>query len=61
MVGSRSLTEEFQELKEEFEEEYSEEGQCSCHINPPCDSCTHPGNPNNLDENPDAWVEGECL
>ena len=32
-------------------------GNCSCHISPPCSSCTHPGNPANLDVTDDAWGE----
>lgn len=31
------------------------DGNCSCHISPPCCSCTHPGNPLNLEEDDDAW------
>lgn len=31
---------------------------CSCHISPPCSSCTHPGNPLNLEEDHQAWVYG---
>ncbi len=33
-------------------------GNCSCHIIPPCGSCTHPGNPHNLDADDEAWVMG---
>jgi hypothetical protein len=32
-------------------------GNCSCHIRPPCPSCTHEGNPLNLEETPEAWGE----
>jgi hypothetical protein len=32
-------------------------GNCSCHISPPCGSCTHEGNPRNLEETPEAWGE----
>lgn len=28
---------------------------CSCHIAPPCGSCTHPGNPMNQDEDETCW------
>jgi len=28
---------------------------CSCHLNPPCCLCTHPGNPNNQAEDPECW------
>ena len=31
------------------------DGNCSCHISPPCGLCTHPGNPRNLEETEDAW------
>ena len=30
-------------------------GSCSCHISPPCGSCTHPGNPLNQEFNDDCW------
>ena len=30
-------------------------GNCSCHINAPCSSCTHEGNPRNLEDDPRAW------
>jgi hypothetical protein len=33
------------------------EGNCSCHINPPCNSCLHPGNPLNQEEDENCWVE----
>lgn len=33
------------------------DGNCSCHISPPCGSCTHEGNPINLEETPEAWGE----
>jgi len=33
------------------------DGNCSCHISPPCSSCTHPGNPLNLENDPFAWGE----
>lgn len=32
---------------------------CSCHISPPCGSCTHPGNPLNQDEDDSCWVDEE--
>lgn len=32
---------------------------CTCHLgHPPCGYCTHPGNPENQEEDPDAWEEG---
>lgn len=36
---------------------FFEDGGCRCFISPPCESCTHPGNPVNLDEADDAWGE----
>jgi len=38
----------------EWDEMY-DGGNCSCHINPPCDSCTHEGNPIGLEETDEAW------
>ena len=46
-------------LKPEYEElyeEFLELGGCTCFNNPPCNSCTHPGNPMNLECNDDAWI-----
>lgn len=43
-------------LSEGFQSLYGEI-DCSCHINPPCNSCLHPGNPKNLEENPDVWED----
>jgi len=43
-----------QALKEEFEADMADYG-CSCHISPPCGYCMHPGNPDNLEETPEAW------
>lgn len=50
------LTEAAQAQSDEFRALYGD-GNCSCHISPPCDSCTHPGNPRNLDEDDEAWVK----
>ena len=52
----------------EFLREFSDYG-CSCHINPPCSHCVHPGNPINLescgyDEDGDPLEpkrDSECL
>ena len=41
-------------LQSQFEATFGT-GNCSCHTNPPCGSCTHPGNPVCLDETPEAW------
>lgn len=31
-------------------------GGCSCHLNAPCSSCTHPGNPEAQEQDDAAWV-----
>ena len=51
------LTPEGEELLWEFQEECGYNGNCSCHISPPCGSCTHPGNPLNLEGDPSLWEE----
>lgn len=28
---------------------------CSCHICPPCNTCTHPGHPESLVNTPEYW------
>jgi len=48
------LKEKYQELSDEFESHYEDMG-CSCHINPPCGYCTHPGNPICLESEGDVW------
>lgn len=40
--------------RDQFDSELSG-GNCSCHIAPPCGSCTHPGNPLNQAEDEDCW------
>lgn len=55
----RILTAEGFELKKKYEVNLAEQGGCSCHINPPCDSCVYPGNPDNLAESPDLWEDGK--
>lgn len=52
----RILTDEGQELRDEFENHFKDNG-CSCHIHPPCGHCTHPGNPANLFEDERMWTE----
>ncbi len=49
------LSEYGEELQEEFEAAHGD-SCCSCHINPPCSYCTHPGNPICLENTPEAWV-----
>ena len=52
----RILTPEAEAEREDFEARYGMLGNCSCHISPPCGSCTHPGNPRNQEEDETAWV-----
>ncbi|WOB06493.1 hypothetical protein [Piscinibacter gummiphilus] len=51
------LTDEAEEESLDFYRRYGE-GNCSCHLSPPCGSCTHPGNPLNQAEDDSAWVMG---
>ena len=44
-----------QDDRDQFVSIFGYGGNCSCHLHPPCGSCTHPGNPYNQDENEDAW------
>lgn len=53
-VMVRMLTEDADAERGEFNSQY-DGGNCSCHISPPCGSCTHPGNPMNQDEDETAW------
>ncbi|MDP4076200.1 hypothetical protein [Acidovorax sp. A1169] len=50
------LTPEAQGERDDFDRSY-DGGNCSCHLSPPCGSCTHPGNPRNQEEDPDAWMD----
>jgi DNA repair exonuclease SbcCD ATPase subunit len=52
----RILTPEAEAEREDFEARYGMLGNCSCHISPPCGSCTHPGNPRNQEEDETAWM-----
>jgi len=49
----RSAREDYHEYMDKFGDHV---GNCSCHISPPCPSCTHPGNPENLAEEDAAWL-----
>lgn len=68
VAGSRTLTPEAGADRDDFAL-ISNYGSCSCHINPPCGYCTHPGNPMNQDEDAECWVEtpsmfraiGDCV
>lgn len=52
----RTLTPEGQADRDDFEREYGTEGNCSCHLSPPCGSCMYPGNPRNQEEDDTCWV-----
>lgn len=52
----KRLTEVAQFDRDEFVEIYGPTGNCSCHNHPPCDSCIHPGNPHNQEED-DCWED----
>jgi len=51
------LTEQAQADRDDYNDYISRHG-CSCHINPPCSACTHPGNPL-CQEDHEFWVEVE--
>jgi len=51
---ARVLTQEAEDERVDWERHY---GDCSCHLSPPCGSCTHPGNPANQAEDDSCWVE----
>ncbi|HYG24454.1 MAG TPA: hypothetical protein VEH04_16875 [Verrucomicrobiae bacterium] len=53
---SKRLTKEAQIERDDFTGLYGE-GNCSCHLSPPCNSCTHPGNPRNQEEDEACWEE----
>lgn len=55
MTRERQLTAEAEAERDDFEREHGYSGNCSCHIAPPCGSCTHPGNPRNQAEDESAW------
>jgi len=50
----RRLTAAGEAAKSEWDRYYASSG-CSCHISPPCSSCTHPGNPDNIEEIAEYW------
>ncbi len=52
----RVLTPEAQAERAQFVAKYDHDGNCSCHISPPCGSCMHPGNPRNQDEDESCWM-----
>ena len=57
-VGKR-LTKEAEADREDFVAEYGLEGNCSCHLSPPCNSCLHPGNPAQQEENEECWEDDD--
>lgn len=56
----KRLTPEAQAERDEFESAYGHGGNCSCHLSPPCGSCTHPGNPHNQAEDETAWEDDDA-
>lgn len=42
--------------REDFIHSYGHDGNCSCHLSPPCSSCVHPGNPLNQEEDSQCWI-----
>lgn len=56
---TRVLTAEAETERADFKREYGHDGNCHCHLSPPCASCTHPGNPLNQDEDDSCWVDHE--
>lgn len=51
------LSDEWEAEADDFRRVHGDRG-CACFLSPPCNHCTHPGNPLNLDETPEAWVMG---
>ena len=49
------LTDEAEAERKQFESTFGSDGNCSCHLSPPCNSCIHPGNPLNQDEDETCW------
>lgn len=52
----KTLKQEYEDLHNDFLRDYADRG-CTCFISPPCSFCVHEGNPANLEETPDAWIE----
>lgn len=53
-MNRMELTQAAQIDRDDFEAKYEDSG-CSCHNNPPCSFCTHPGNPANQEEDENCW------
>lgn len=58
MEIERILTPEAQADRDDFDASYGLYGGCSCHINPPCGYCMHPGNPANQEED-SCWMDDD--
>lgn len=56
MTRGEVLTYEAQCERDDFTALFGLDGNCSCHVSPPCGSCTHPGNPLNQAEDDQAWM-----
>lgn len=56
MTRGEVLTYEAQCERDDFTTLFGLDGNCSCHVSPPCGSCTHPGNPLNQAEDDQAWM-----
>jgi hypothetical protein len=54
---ARELTREAEADRAEFIQLFGHDGDCFCHLCPPCASCVHPGNPVNQEENEACWEE----
>ena len=51
-MTDREVTDEARAERDDWKSGYND---CSCHISPPCNSCIHPGNPANQEEDETAW------
>lgn len=56
---AKRLTREAQAERDDFVSCYGSDGNCSCHLHPPCGSCVHPGNPLNQAEDETAWEDDD--
>ena len=54
--AERVLTPEAQDDRDDFEAQYGDNGDCSCHVSAPCGSCMHPGNPMQQENNDACWM-----
>lgn len=56
---SRVLHPDAEADRRDFVRAFGSDGNCSCHLSPPCGSCTHPGNPVNQEEDEECWLDGD--